>query len=256
MKLFTIVRNSGFGDYVGVSRAVSAILGPEYQYVVYNHLRYKNYHCNNLDFLELFYRGEYVDQNPDNIFHTSLKDLLLNKNNHESNFAITISNDDFKILSTYQKLDLSPTKNLFCYIPSENPFKGYSNPIVLHFRTTDLIGKNELIRPIIHPGKVKHFIENKIKLPSCMIICTDSKENDPITKIIQNISINNINILDRLCGKDSYLTVKTMNAMFYSDTIISKSSSFIHLFGAKKISVPSEYCISTIEEINDLINTK
>lgn len=255
MKLFTIIRNSGFGDYVGVCRVVSAILGPEYKYVVCNQHRYTNYHCKDLDFLHFFYRGEYVDIQPNKILTISFKDFLKNKNSINNFVAITLDNNDFDILSTYGKLDLRPTQNLFLYKPVDNPFKKYTNNIVLHIRVTDLISKNKLIRPIINPKKISYFIENIVKIPANIIICTDSHNYHPISQLIQEINFNHaISIIDRLYGKDIETTIKTMDAIYYADIVISKSSSFVNLFRTKKITVPNEYCVSTLEEINSLIN--
>jgi hypothetical protein len=53
---------------------------------------------------------------------------------------------------------------------------------------------------------------------------------------------SNISIIDRYIGKDIDTTIKTMDAIYYSDLVISKSSAFVDLFTTKKLIVPDNFC--------------
>jgi hypothetical protein len=253
MKLFTVLRNSGFGDYVGTTRVLSAILGSEYKYVVCNQLKYSNYHCKNLDFINLFFNGDYVDFEPQNIINISFRDLLNQKTITDHKLiALTIDNQDFSSFSKFGRLDITPTQSLFTYKPTNNPFLESEsfNKVTLHLRETDLVSANKLIRPMINPLKINNFINNLFQEKTDITICSDTAQNSSYHNQIKQLSFSdNIRIIDTFIGKDTETTIKTMDAIYYSDTTISKSSSFIHLFNTKKITVPDEFCYKTFEEI-------
>lgn len=251
MQKFTLLRNSGFGDYVGTAKAVSAILGPEYQYVVCNQLRYINYHCRELDFIKMFFKGEYIDAIPNDIIYISLRHLLNNPNIPSNKIlAITVDNEDFKLIVKLNRPIPKSLKSLFNYESYHDPFGTLANKVTLHFRATDLISNKKLIRPMINPHKVVDFVNSTLNKTTHMIICSDTPQNSPYHQLINNmVFASHIIVVDKFIGTDTDTTIKVMDAIYHSDMVISKSSSFINVFNVRRVIVPDQYCYTHINEI-------
>lgn len=237
MNYFTLLRHSGFGDYFNTAQKLCFLLGAEYEFVVLDSYKYKNYHSPEVDFINLFYNGKYSNTN--NIKKVSLKEALRNKPELDQVFIIELTNDNFDKLKDI-RIDSNFKFDLFSYKPTSNPFLNKENNATLHIRASDILNK----RKIIDPSKVKQFIEEFSDKELNLIVCSDlEKESDILYDSIQQLQFNkNVNLIKKIIGRNKEKTIESMDAIYHSDFVFSKSSSFISIFRKKVISIPDEYC--------------
>jgi hypothetical protein len=241
-KYFTVKRHSGFGDYASTVKKICHILGESYEFVVLKGFEYTNYHCPSVNFLELFYNGNYIDEKKTK--QISLKEALNYKLNNEEYFddsevlVIEPTEEDWLSLLNVK----SCSKNIFSYKPKSNPFKEEKNKAVLHIRASDILKSK---RRVVDPSKVAIMIEQFSIEKINLIICSDlESESATLSLAIENLKFDEtkVKIIKKIIGRNSEKTIETMDSFYNSDYVFSTSSCFIHLFNTKLITIPADFC--------------
>jgi hypothetical protein len=241
-KYFTVKRHSGFGDYASTVKKICNILGESYEFVVLKECEYINYHCPSVNFLELFYNGDYIDGKK--IKQISLKEALnckFNSNEYLDDSEVLViepTTEDWVSLLNTKRC----SKNIFSYKPKSNPFKEEKNKAVLHIRASDILKSK---RKVVDPSKVVTFIEQFSTEKINLIICSDLEHESAILSLaIENLKFDEtkVKIIKKIIGRSSDKTIETMDSFHNADYVFSTSSCFINLFDTKLIKIPDEFC--------------